>query len=72
MEHLPELLWAYRTTARAATHETPFGLAYGTEAIAPVEIGIPSPRTELANPKRNDESLLINLDLLDEKSEKAL
>ena len=32
------VLWAYRTTARSATRETPFSLAYETEAVVPVEI----------------------------------
>lgn len=38
-EELPNVLWAYRTTHRSSTGESPFKLAYGTEAIIPVEIG---------------------------------
>ena len=30
---LPLVLWSYRTTARTATGETPFSLAYGLEAL---------------------------------------
>uniref|UniRef100_A0A2N9J4R0 Uncharacterized protein n=1 Tax=Fagus sylvatica TaxID=28930 RepID=A0A2N9J4R0_FAGSY len=37
-EELPNILWAYRTTARTPTGETPFRLTYGTEAVIPVEI----------------------------------
>ena len=37
-EELPNVLWAYRTTARTLTGETPFRLTYGTEAVILVEI----------------------------------
>ena len=30
VEYLPEVLWAYRTTCKSATQETPFALAFGT------------------------------------------
>ena len=38
------VLWAYRTTVRALTGETPFKLAFSTEAIIPVEVGVSSLR----------------------------
>ena len=38
-DDIPEVLWAYRTTARSTTGETSFSLAYGYEAIVPVELG---------------------------------
>ena len=44
VEYLPEVLWAYRTTRKSATQETLFALAFGTEAVALVEIGLKSPR----------------------------
>ena len=37
-EELPSVLWAYRTTIRGPTGETPFSLTYGTEAVIPVEL----------------------------------
>ena len=40
VEYLPEVLWAYRTTRKSATQETPFALAFGTKAVAAVEIGL--------------------------------
>ena len=43
-EELPNVLWAYRTTARTPTGETPFKLTYGTEAVIPVEVGVTSTR----------------------------
>jgi transposase InsO family protein len=42
VEYVSEVLWSYRTTARTPTRETPFSLAYGTEAVIPVKIGSPS------------------------------
>ena len=54
------------------TQETPFALAFGTEAIAPVEVRLKSPRIELANVEHNDKALCLNLDLLDEKREQVL
>ena len=71
-EYLPEVLWAYRTTRKSTTQETPFALAFGTEAVAPVEVGLKSPRIELASVEQNEEALRLNLDLLDEKCEQVL
>ena len=72
VEYLPEVLLAYKTTSKSATQETPFALAFGTEAIAPVKVGLKSPRIELANVEHNGEALCLNLDLLDEKQEQVL
>ena len=66
------MLWAYRTTRKSATQETPFALAFGTKVVAPVEVGLKSPRVELATVEHNDEDLRLNLDLLDEKCEQVL
>ena len=72
VEYLPEVLWAYRTTQKSATRETPFVLVFGTEAVAPVEVGLKSPRIELTTAEHNDKALRLNLDLLDEKREQVL
>ena len=69
VEYLPEVLWAYRTTCRSATQETPFALAFGIEIVDPVEVGLKSPRIELASTEHNEEVLRLNLDLLEEKRE---
>ena len=66
------MLWAYRTTQKSATRETPFSLAFGTEAVALVEVRLKSLRIELAAVEHNDEALCLNLDLLDEKREQVL
>ena len=72
VEYLPEVLWAYRTTCKSATQETPFTLAFGTEAVDSVEVGLKSPRIELANIEQNEKVLRLNLDLLEEKHEQVL
>ena len=33
VEELPHVLWAYRTTPRRSTRETPFSMSYGAEAV---------------------------------------
>ena len=66
------MLWAHRTTRKSATQETPFALAFGTEAVAPVEVGLKSPRIEFTSIEHNEEVLCLNLDLLEEKSEQVL
>ena len=65
------MLLVYRTTPKSATQETPFALAFGTEAVAPVEIGLKSLRIELASMEHNEEALRLNLDLLDEKRDQV-
>ena len=57
---------------KSTTQETPFALDFFTEAVAPVEIGLKSPRIELASVEHNEEALRLNLDLLDEKRDQVL
>nr|XP_027108775.1 uncharacterized protein LOC113728583 [Coffea arabica] len=71
LDELPSVLWAYRTTPRTATQETPFSLTYGTEAVVPAEIGLPSLRTQNFVATANEEELRCNLDLLEAKREEA-
>ncbi|GAU46380.1 hypothetical protein TSUD_280790 [Trifolium subterraneum] len=67
VEELPHVLWTYRTTPHSTTGETPFRLAYGTEAVIPVEIGEPSRRTEAPLVEEmNDEAMREELDLVEE------
>ena len=61
-----------QTMRKSATQETLFALAFGAEAVTPVEVGLKSPRVEFANAERNEEILRLNLDLLEEKHEQVL
>ena len=72
VEYLLEVLWAYRTTRKSTTRETLFAFAFGIEAVAPIEVGLTSPRVEFTNTEHNEESVRLNLDLLEEKREQAL
>ncbi|XP_050280380.1 uncharacterized protein LOC126721382 [Quercus robur] len=65
-DELPGVLWAYRTTARTPTGETPFKLAYGSEAVIPAEVHMTSHRVRKYQTEENDEQLRLNLDLMDE------
>ena len=67
MEYLLEVLLVYRTTRKSATRETLFALAFDTEAVAHVKVGLESPRVKFENAERNKETLRLNLNLLEEK-----
>ncbi|GKE47739.1 hypothetical protein Tco_1478997 [Tanacetum coccineum] len=56
---------------KTSNGDTPFSLTYGTEAVIPVEIGMPSLRCAEVNQTENDEGLLLNLDMLEERRERA-
>ena len=66
MEELQSVLWAYRMTARTPTGETPFQLAYGSEAVIPTEVGLISYRIRNHDEGGNDDSMHLYLDLVDE------
>uniref|UniRef100_A0A2N9HAM0 Uncharacterized protein n=1 Tax=Fagus sylvatica TaxID=28930 RepID=A0A2N9HAM0_FAGSY len=70
-EELPSILWAYRTTVRIPTGETPFRMTFGSEAVVPVEIGLTTFRTSAYDEQENEEQLRLNLDLIDEVRETA-
>ncbi|GJS51747.1 reverse transcriptase domain-containing protein [Tanacetum coccineum] len=71
MGELSHVLWAHRTMIKSSNGETPFSLTYGTEAVIPAEIGMPTLRTAEIDLIKNDEALEINLDLIEEKREQA-
>ncbi|GJX78757.1 reverse transcriptase domain-containing protein [Tanacetum coccineum] len=71
MEELPHVLWAHRTMIKSSNGDTPFSLTYGTEAVIPAEIGMPTLRTVEVDLVQNNEALEINLDLLEERREQS-
>ena len=72
VEELPSTLWAIRTTAHSGTRDTPFNLAFGSNAVIPIEIGINSLRiTTHYDSEQNETNLRANLDLLDEIREEV-
>ena len=64
---LPKALWAVQTTIRGPTGETPFALTYGSEALAPVEMGLPTLRVATYNQSHNQQNRQADLDYLEEK-----
>ncbi|KAL5582231.1 hypothetical protein UlMin_014673 [Ulmus minor] len=69
VDELPLVLWSYRTSFRATTGETPFSLAYGVEAVIPIEISLPTFRVDNFDEESNDVLLALATDLLEEKRE---
>ena len=64
-DDLPIVLWAYRTIARTPTGETPFRLAYGIDAVIPIEVGLTSYWVENYTEDKNEEAMRLQLDLVD-------
>ncbi|XP_072077721.1 uncharacterized protein [Arachis hypogaea] len=64
---VPETLWSYNTSIQSATGETPFKLVYGAEALIPVEVSVPTLRTELYDQSNNLQARTAELDLVEEE-----
>ncbi|KAK3027816.1 hypothetical protein RJ639_041984 [Escallonia herrerae] len=71
VDELRKVLWAYRTTPHSVTGETPSSLCYGTEAMLPVEIGVPTIWALHFSELNNDVGLRANLDLVEEARTQA-
>ena len=63
-DELPGVLWAYRTTVRTPTSETPFKMTFKTEPIILMEVGVSNIRRAWYEEQSNDESLKLALDCL--------
>ena len=57
MKSFPSVLWAYKTTTRTPTRETPFWLAYESEGIIPAKVGLTSYRVDNHNERKNDKAM---------------
>ncbi|GJR03238.1 reverse transcriptase domain-containing protein [Tanacetum coccineum] len=71
VEKLPHVLWSHRMMIKSSHGDTPFSLTYGTEAVILAEIRMPTYRTSAVDTVHYDEELRLNLDLLEEKRERA-
>nr|GEY22372.1 reverse transcriptase domain-containing protein [Tanacetum cinerariifolium] len=72
VEELPHVLWAHRIMIKSSHDDTPFSLTYITEAVIPIEIGMPTYRTAAVDVVNNDEESRLKLDLLEERRERAV
>ncbi|XP_065008767.1 uncharacterized protein LOC135639007 [Musa acuminata AAA Group] len=70
-DELPNVLWSLRTTPKTATRESPYSLAFGTEAVLPPEVAITTLRTRSYDEKASDKGLRAALDLLEERHANA-
>jgi hypothetical protein len=64
VDELPSVFWSLRTTANAATQETPLFLVNGTEAALPIEITHEAPRISIYDETTAIEELLDDADTL--------
>ena len=71
VDELPSILWAHRTMPKTSTGETPFSLVYGSEAVIPAEVGLPSPRMIAMERQNNEQERRMDLDLLEKWRENA-
>ncbi|GKE22216.1 reverse transcriptase domain-containing protein [Tanacetum coccineum] len=71
VDELSNVLWAHRTSIKQSNRETLFSLTYGSEAVIPAEIGMPTYRTLMIREGYNKEEMPLNLDLLQERRETA-
>jgi hypothetical protein len=72
VEELPSVLWTHTTIIRKSIDETPFALAFGVEAVIPLEVGLPTTRTTEFVVETNKEDLWKDLDLLEERRDLAV
>jgi len=56
---------------QTTTQKTPYNLTYMTEAMIPVEVGEPTVRRHMFDLTLNEESLSVNLDLVNELRHKS-
>ena len=66
-DELPSVLWLLRTTPKTAIGESPYSLAFGTEAVLPPEVAIATLRIGSYDEEVSNEGLRAALDLLEEQ-----
>jgi hypothetical protein len=66
-----EILWAYRTTPREATQQSPYSLVYRMEAVTHLELVTHSFRIDSYNESNNSKARTTDLDNIPEIRERA-
>ena len=72
VKELPTILWTFRTTPQSSTGETPFSLTYGVEAVIPLEVRLPTLRSEEYDRENNELMLARDMDLAQERRDLAM
>ena len=72
VEELPTILWTFRTTPQGSTGETPFSLTYGVEAVIPLEVGLPTLRSEQYDRENNELMLAKDMNLAQKRRDLAM
>ncbi|XP_071687091.1 uncharacterized protein [Rutidosis leptorrhynchoides] len=67
VDELSNVLWAHRKTFMKSTCETPFSLVYGSEAMIPVEILVPTHTVANFDETANNDALCQNLNFATER-----
>ena len=62
----------YRVTVRTPTQATPFSLVYGSEAVLPLEVQLPSLRVAIQDEFTHDEQVQLRFQELDALEEGRL
>ena len=70
-DELPLVLWSYRMSFRTTTGETPFSLSYSVDVIVLIELIVPTYRIENFDESYNDQLLALEINLLEEKQNRA-
>ena len=66
-DELPVILWNYRVTPKKGLQESPFSLTQSTDSVIPPEILEASYRIQHFEPFKNDEDLMVALEMIDAK-----
>nr|GEV60076.1 hypothetical protein [Tanacetum cinerariifolium] len=72
VDELPNVLWAHQTSLKTSNEETSYSLTFGSEAVIPTKIGMPTHRTMMIKEgSGNEEEIRLNLDLLTKRRKAA-
>ncbi|XP_071719016.1 uncharacterized protein [Rutidosis leptorrhynchoides] len=69
VDELPNVLWAHRTTPKGSNKEMSFSLVYGSKAVIPAEVYVPTRRVASFDEGSNSKELHENLNLVEERTE---
>lgn len=67
VKELPFVLWAFRTTLQSSTRDTSFSLAFRTEVVIPLKVGLPALKTTQVDVGNNNAAMEEALYFTDER-----